>query len=1595
MADVDIRATFIDSQAQQEIQRLKESLRGLEAQENRIRGSAFDAYSRAQMQPRIDAINELRGALNKTAAELEVVDATISGGSGNLASFINSVVGADRAIKSAQSSARVLGSSISSLAADDSRARDAKLGLAAATEKVVVATTAEAAAQRAARDALDAKLFGTVATAPASSSRSMRPQIAEVDELARKLAGLELYAAAGASKISSAFAGAQPGLASFEQQIVSIKARLEQLITAGATGGVSGEFAAFLKSSASADKEQLLKNLVSDAALYVAQQRAVAVAVSQSNAAENQRLQTLRLIKQAVVPASGAGTAQIIAETIRHGQVSAFTAEQIKEMSQAWPAVGRAARAAHSAVEGAASGIGQSLRHVIALGDEAARGQRGAMAASAMALFRDSGALAATINALSGSWGVFAAAGVGALVAVGYAAEQVYQKTRSIEDAAGQLALRGFGDQTGNLTAQFSRLQEPTNEYAGVVRQLQGELSRLPPAALAVGEALKEDATAAAGFLKEDPAKVLNELTKAALKSPQALAEVREAMFGLTGVTNDAGQSIQQAVATTAGLSAQYRVAASFGRELTKATVEGGTAARKAQAEWWQNLLALAGLGFAAGGAQPLVDKLGESLDRAVNPAKGVAASAVLMSDSLKDLNGIVESANASLEARLGLLNRLQAVQTGLSGSIGEYGAGQGNEEARATAAGNLAAQARGARMSPEEEESRRRDLETNRARAEARSRDLRAQRDAAAERVRIEEDAARKRLPGGDVGQDIQVQSARNALLEADRRIEDERNQIAIAGNNARKANEAIGTQERIKAQEANIAILQKERDAGRATDLQVAQAAIELGTLKRQLANKTFQEARDNARAEVELAKGNVAQIIAAYERLATAARATGQAPAVNAQIQREKVRDLESAQSQAFTKIMEFNSSVERQDAMRINAYRAQLQVQVAQHGLSKDQMEAKEAQFTSQLFAQEESRVERQIANDNLTEAQKIRLYDKLSELYAKDAEKQEQAQAKLTQAIEAENTKRLKSITNMFDSIGTGLEKLAEAAIMRTQTRAEALRSFAQTVGKSLITELGHVGSQYAGKGLAGLLGVKTEGMADTGIGAILGKALGDKLGLTKESTGAEALKGVADKWQKAADAQQKAVDLQAQAGKELKEAADALKGVAGARGVPGGYGKTGGTADIPLNDNEAPSSAASAAVDFALERSGEKLKNYCAILVNQSLEKAGVKGSGSGLASSFGPNSNFGTSVGAGDVRKGDVFYSPPSGWGDTGHVGFATGPVVGGRVPVMSSHMQGDPSNPAGEETRSTAGLTFRRPDYPTGTISREVAQGVQQGNTELIDQNDQVVMSSMDLSTQISGDKTATDQQKQATTQNTTALQQQKSGTGIGGTSGTTSTTSSLGLLTQGLGIAASAAAIFGRQLSPTMRAVLGTIGVLTQLSTFVRGAGATLGLFDTATKATSVTTTLLGTATTANSLATTINTTATTANSTAQTAAAAGSGIGGILKGIPLLGMLFEKGGIVPSAAGGMISGGGLSILHPREMVLPAHLSVGLQNMIDRGHANNNQAGPTLNYNANVTGYHPYASKAAFDALLRQHGNALMGHVENAVRNGWRAA
>jgi hypothetical protein len=113
---------------------------------------------------------------------------------------------------------------------------------------------------------------------------------------------------------------------------------------------------------------------------------------------------------------------------------------------------------------------------------------------------------------------------------------------------------------------------------------------------------------------------------------------------------------------------------------------------------------------------------------------------------------------------------------------------------------------------------------------------------------------------------------------------------------------------------------------------------------------------------------------------------------------------------------------------------------------------------------------------------------------------------------------------------------------------------------------------------------------------------------------------------------------------------------------------------------------------------------------------------------------------------------------------------------------------------------------------------------------------------------------------------------------------------------------------------------------------------------------------------------------------------------SGLGSIFSGALSVGSLFgfERGGIVPSAAGGMIVGPGhgtLAMLHPREMVLPAHISGGLQRMVSAA------TGPTASHNVNVN-YHVNALDArSVRSLLQEHGDTIANVLQRQLRNSPR--
>ena len=255
-----------------------------------------------------------------------------------------------------------------------------------------------------------------------------------------------------------------------------------------------------------------------------------------------------------------------------------------------------------------------------------------------------------------------------------------------------------------------------------------------------------------------------------------------------------------------------------------------------------------------------------------------------------------------------------------------------------------------------------------------------------------------------------------------------------------------------------------------------------------------------------------------------------------------------------------------------------------------------------------------------------------------------------------------------------------------------------------------------------------------------------------------------------------------------------------------------------------------------------------------------------------------------------------------------------------------------------------------------------------------------------------------------------------------------GMTSTDPFTGALTKATAVLESHAAATATDTSATTTGTSATLvdtgvtkgsSVATLVDTGVTKGSTVATLVDTGVTKSGTAADLLGmTVTQSQTAAILIDTTAVTANATAQSAST-GGGILGLLSKIPLIGGLFPHfaaggivpgfaaGGIVPSAQGGMVAGGiggTLALLHPREMVLPAHISEGVQSMIAGGRAGNvnssNSNTANLNYSPTInTGSRGRAgtgmTRSEFSQLLSLHSGALLGEARNMTRSGWRPA
>ena len=1513
MADIEIRIIGRDEYSAQ-ITKLKSELTALGAEQSRISGTAFNAFSRAQIGPQIAALEEMRGAIRKSIAELEVMQSTVGRGV-DLRSTINSLLGLDQTIKSASASARILGSSVAAAAAEDSRIRDATAAYrdrVRATQEAAVAASAEARARAEAMAASEAAGFG-------ARPRRASASVSEPDP--ERLA-------AQALAVRAALAGVKDGATGVEQakaKLAELETQFDSLAAAAQRNGQSliGNASAELQAIKTAELHAAVnQKLVQDAgALYVsikAGEAAHAESVASINAASAAYTRLHGTLRQAGIASHEAGNEFLSnARVIQHG-----------------------------------SGII----------DSALRGSRGQMLSSIGAMARDTGLLKAAIEGLASPWGAVAAAGVAALAALGYEAEQAYQRFRSLTDTANELALKGFGSGQGavgpaiptNISGEFDKIQSDTNEYAGSVRHLQEELNKLPVAAQASRSQFIELAQGLSGLKQIEPDKAIAPFVKAAESGVEPLAKLLTAELGLQGATTSTGESLEEVAKRTASADDAFAILLKTAIELRQNVLNAGKAGREASS----NLLELS-LGAAAaagsvgefGSVTVAFDDFGNALQKSLEPLKDVDDAANQASKAFRDQQAAIDLGNASLDKRIRLLQELafaqQAITSGPS-TQGEHGGPGGDRTRRAgEAARNLQVEVQSAPLPPAVEEENRIRLEGIRAQAEARRSDLSAQATAADARVRAARDEMAARITTGrqeaglptlsssqiqtQVEATEKVKAAEDAALEAHRRVEDEKVEITKLGIRAQISETSRGDQARIDDQKKLIAIDEQQVASGRANARVLAEDKIQLGNLVRQAQLRAFQEARDIERGNIEAAHGQadaVEQIIAAYDRLyALQAKSPGVSPASQAQLRREEIRDLESEQSKRFQQINEANSGAAKLGSIQVQAAKMSLEAQVSAHQISKEQMASQEATLTDSILQQQMARVQNELKLDGLTEKQQQQLHQELADLYTKDAQAQEQAQKQITAAIEAENEKRIKIFTSFFDTAGSGFEKFITEGLTRSTTLIQAETQLAKSLIGSAVSGIGTLASNYAGKALGPHLGL-TEEQSTGGLGSVLGNVVAKQLGLLKDvpqDKGAQA----AQLMQKAADEQSKAIDKFSAAVEAFVKGNQEINKVKAQVGSGAGGGTVAGTL---LSEG---SGSDPRGMEPIIRASALKY----GIDPNVAMKVARSEGLGTfsgDKGTSFGAF-QLHTGGGEGDRFKQETGLDPSDPKNEPATIDFA----MKRASQVGWSPWHGAANTGVGDwqgigtasQNNTNNQLTDAQKQLLTSTQKVTETQ-MQQGGAI-----DQAVKAYNDNQSAVSSDSNALKTHTASTTETSTAL----GGSGTGG--------GASGLLGAARGAASSLSGV-----TPVASGVASVLGI----------AQSAITLFSSATSA--------------------------------ATAATAGKSA---LSAIPIFGGLFDRGGIVPSAAGGMIvppgamaGGGQLSILHPREMVLPASISDRIQS--NMGHLMPPERSSVSNANANMT-YAPQISgrfgsisSGEMRSMLRTHGDMFESFARNVVRN-----
>lgn len=1375
-------------------------------------------------------------------------------------------------------------------------------------------------------------------TFDAFSRSAIQPQLQQLDELSTRVRKsiTELQVLGQTVAPNRGVQALVDSLIGVDRQILSASASARVLATSLSAAAEADDRVRRTAEETAQMRLGLNRRLVQDAAEMVAREKAYAAAISQSNAAQLERIRNANLAAATTRPQT-LTTQQIIERTTGVGQAPAFMPEQIAEMQSSWVRYGRSAR---TALQEAYEGIRQNRVGALEL--------QAAMVNTVQALASGMNPLHVAVMESAQVWGALVQGGilpfrtmvtaitspiglaVTGITAMAAAMTALAYSTRNANDELSKAA------STAALQGRPARLVEDNARAMAAEIARSGGLGRVESRTGAIAiqnipgisaQARSDLAASFEAFMRtlrldaEETAKFIGE----AFSSPAAIKGFVDQNQLLGEMSQEHRELFEAAVAAGDGLTASS-IAAEAARARLQNWIGALQRARDGLGDLGRNLDIT---------GQAFENLLRQQSDRTLletpifepgtfRPteieSRGIEAAERMLRTE-RDINALLlqrRQLRAAIPAATDEGRReafVRAQQTTELNLARTHTALQ--QEAHNVQMAQLQAELQMAERAAEHDISQRR-----------RVLGIRQQ---IADAIAAYEQGALERT--GDAVRRLSAEEIQERQKVADerRRIAREALESRMFQSELRAANEPTNPIVQLREAQQRLNDLAKDTTSSeterRSLTLQIAGLYKSVADYNRDSAVAVIQQSEAIAQSRQDLAaivdlrrqeQGTLTRYATPAERI------RAETAVIQAQIQAQQ-RSIQLTQQAA--------DITNTFAADRLSTQRALLDFEVTQYSQSRESAIQAEMAFTIRVNEEQRNRTRELLNQQGLLPEQRAQINSQLANLYEQDAQKQLELQTRLTEEIRRENERRIQYFRNFFQTVEGGLANLLIAGLNRTQTRSEAFKSLAQNLVSSFVREMANMGSQWAGRGLADAFGIKIDPRGDTSISSVLARGVGSWLGLTKDEPTVDQA-AIAQLMQSAAEAHQSAASM-------LKEAATALTNAANSAPFGGGGGSR------ALMGSVAPSVRGTTGLAPEFKSSLERM-------IADASEEGITLGIGSGLRST---------------ERQAQLWAEALAKYGSEAIARKHVAP------PGRSMHEYGfaaDLTDASGRAIRpgspESEWLARRAGDFgitrPMSWEPWHVEPSGRRGGSKVATvEIDSAHIDRFDVDTP-SGSWSPREEGGSPQAIQVGSQFRQNSA-----------------MFTQGLGIAASALSLFGGELSSTGRIVVGVFGLLAQI------------------------TTLLQTANIANTTATITNTVATHANSAAQSAASGGSILGGFLKMIPIIGGFFEHGGIVPSAQHGMIvggRGGQLGIVHPREMVLPAHLSDGIQNLINQGVASRAPMGggsssvtnsPVLNYSPSITGYHPYRSRSDFEGLLRSHGDVLSGYVKELIRNNWR--